>query len=154
MPCYVEKILGCLVLWLFWMLSLVWPCPLSLLGFLFLIFLFEFSRYPKLFSPCVSILARARNFIIIIIFSLPSFGSPFALSSSFSFHFVRFTFIRNIYWTAVYLPGIVLFWCAFSRHSLSVVKFLAYVCCACRTQYDVMALRCPIYLRVLHHARY
>ena len=78
--------------------------------------------------------------------------SSFALSPLFVFlsfclfHFHFYFILLSIRYTFRF----VLF--SFAVHSFSVFRLLAYVCCAYRTQHEGMALRCLIYLRVLHHA--
>ena len=74
--------------------------------------------------------------ILLILFSPPRFGSAFRLACLFLFvsvYLFQFLFFSLSCWFVLFLFCIL---------SLSVFRLLAYVCCACRTQYDGMILLC------------
>ena len=128
LPCFS----GCCGCWC------VWFCRFISLFFFFLLSLFCFRGIPSQFlPPCVSILARACSICLFVylITSLPSFRSPFALSSVFRFisSFLlqfqfHFHFHLSFFYFTVYqaLSSCGLFSSKF--FFFIVFRLLAYVC--------------------------
>ena len=107
---------------------------------------------PSLYFRRVSIKGRARRMYLFV----SSLSSELRFSFRFVF-FIRFPSILFVSLSFLFcillstVPGIVfVFVCFLSLLSASVFTLPAYLCCACRTQYDGMALRSLMCLRVLN----